>query len=664
MKKSFFAFTKLSTILLSTFFLFSCANFINDKFGVENNFTSESESVTNNNPSYIKPTEEDDNANEQLFSVWTGTTTLSNFNAKMGKNYVSGKYYYSYDGKASESEVEELKSTFSLSNSKKTKGECYSTLTSGSRYVDHSQINSLLSVARGWIIYCASSSEVIFLVKSDDSSCLTLSVAERNSSSVTLSFKNYGYVGTVYAFVDGVYNSSTTISSTDVRKGTLTLTGLSSGGHAIVLKNGSSSSSTNISNSTSVYIDSVSVKTELPFTISLSSYTLSAAGKLSLNVQNTSSQSRSAYIFLDGVNCYNSTFNANTSVSVPLSMSAGAHTIVLKDSVSSYANIISNTLTFTAIAYTDTSAQTYSVYTATTGLYNYNYQLNASLVSGKFAYKIDGTATQSQITTFKSKFSFTNSKKTKSECYSYFEIGNNYVATSYIDQLLSVNKGFIAFCPANSETVYMLLKCDDENSINLLDSESTSSSQTLSFINYGYVGTVYAFVDGTYDSSTIISSTDVKTGTLNLTNLPAGSHTIVLKNGSSSDSNIISNSTSLTVAATNTSASCFYTVELDTTRSNGVLNSGYYIYYFKYKLTSGSLPSKLYIAQPGENNNITTTEINVGSSSSWSVMTVKFPSSLSEGYRQFFLTNDRTEMPPVSNFYSYSNGSWVSLSLM
>lgn len=181
------------------------------------------------------------------------------------------------------------------------------------------------------------------------------------------------------------------------------------------------------------------------------------------------------------------------------------------------------------------SEKKYALYVANPSFYSFqnNWKSNASQ-----GWSYWGELSESRTSDLKSKFTFTSKKMTKEEIQSYL----TYSSEESITSLLGYSRGYLAYCPQNSNSVKIVLKTEDENTMELTKVEDSGSlGMNIEWNNYGYVGdSVYIFVDDAYEKTASTSA-----GSATIDGLTSGSHSVVLKNGNSSDAVEISNSKSV-----------------------------------------------------------------------------------------------------------------------
>ena len=157
-------------------------------------------------------------------------------------------------------------------------------------------------------------------------------------------------------------------------------------------------------------------------------------------------------------------------------------------------------------------------------------------------YCSDSEMTESDVSDLKSKFTFTSKKMTESEIQSYLTYSGASTREENITSLLGYSRGYLAFCPSTSSKVWIVLKTEDENTMELTKVEDTGQlGMNIEWNNYVYVGdSVYIFVDDAYEKTASTSA-----GSATIDGLTSGSHSVVLKNGNSSDAVEISESKSV-----------------------------------------------------------------------------------------------------------------------
>lgn len=187
------------------------------------------------------------------------------------------------------------------------------------------------------------------------------------------------------------------------------------------------------------------------------------------------------------------------------------------------------------------SEKKYALYVAEPGFYSFQNNWNSSASQG-YSYSNDAEMTESRVSSLKSKFTFTSKKMTESEIKSYLTYSGESTRGEYITSLLGYSRGYLAFCPRNSSSVKIVLKTEDENTMELTKVEDTGQlGMNIEWNNYGYVGdSVYIFVDDEYEKTASTSA-----GSATIDGLTSGSHSVVLKNGNSSDAVEISESKSV-----------------------------------------------------------------------------------------------------------------------
>lgn len=188
------------------------------------------------------------------------------------------------------------------------------------------------------------------------------------------------------------------------------------------------------------------------------------------------------------------------------------------------------------------SEKKYALYVATTSFYSFRNKYS-SASQGRTSY-YNREMTESEVSDLKSAFSFTSKKMTESEIKSYLTYSGESTKGENITELLGRSRGFLALCPQNSSSVKIVLKTEDENTMELTKVEDSGSlGMNIEWNNYGYVGnSVYIFVDGEYEKTASTSA-----GSTTIEGLTSGSHSVVLKNGNSSDAVAISESKSVSL---------------------------------------------------------------------------------------------------------------------
>ena len=187
------------------------------------------------------------------------------------------------------------------------------------------------------------------------------------------------------------------------------------------------------------------------------------------------------------------------------------------------------------------SEKKYALYVANPSLYSFRNNWKSDALQGHTYY---GELSESRTSNLKSAFTFTSKKMTESEIKSYLTYSSESTRGEYITSLLGYSRGYLAFCPQNSSSVKIVLKMEDENTMELTKVEDSGSlGMNIEWNNYGYVGdSVYIFVDGAYEKTASTSA-----GSTTIDGLTSGSHSVVLKNGNSSDAVEISNSKSVSL---------------------------------------------------------------------------------------------------------------------
>ena len=185
------------------------------------------------------------------------------------------------------------------------------------------------------------------------------------------------------------------------------------------------------------------------------------------------------------------------------------------------------------------SEKKYALYVADPSLYSFRNNWKSDALQGHTYY---GELSESRASTLKSTFDFTSKKMTKDEIQTYLTYSGESTRGENITSLLGYSRGCLAFCPQNSSSVKIVLKMEDENTMELTKAADTGQlGMNIEWNNYGYVGdSVYIFVDGAYEKTASTSA-----GSATIDGLTSGSHSVVLKNGNSSDAVEISNSKSV-----------------------------------------------------------------------------------------------------------------------
>lgn len=187
------------------------------------------------------------------------------------------------------------------------------------------------------------------------------------------------------------------------------------------------------------------------------------------------------------------------------------------------------------------SEKKYALYVADPSLYSFRNNWKSDALQGK-TYYYNREMTESEVSDLKSAFSFTSKKMTESEIKSYLTYSGESTKGERITELLGRSRGYLAFCPSTSSKVWIVLKTEDENTMELTKATDTGQlGMNIEWNNYGYVGdSVYIFVDDEYEKTASTSA-----GSATIDGLTSGSHSVVLKNGNSSDAVEISNSKSV-----------------------------------------------------------------------------------------------------------------------
>ena len=208
------------------------------------------------------------------------------------------------------------------------------------------------------------------------------------------------------------------------------------------------------------------------------------------------------------------------------------------------------------------SEKKYALYVADPSLYSFRNNWNSDALQGHTYY---GELSESRVSDLKSTFTFTSKKMTESEIQSYLTYSGESTREENITSLLGYSRGCLAFCPRNSSSVKIVLKTEDENTMELTKVEDSGSlGMNIEWNNYGYVGdSVYIFVDDEYEKTASTSA-----GSATIDGLTSGSHSVVLKNGNSSDAKELSNSCSVYIQAG--TAMYPYTLSYDITSPNSV----------------------------------------------------------------------------------------------
>jgi len=185
------------------------------------------------------------------------------------------------------------------------------------------------------------------------------------------------------------------------------------------------------------------------------------------------------------------------------------------------------------------SEKKYALYVAETSLYSFRNNWYSSASQGHIYYD---ELSETRVSDLKSKFTFTSKKMTKDEIQSYLTYSGASTREENITSLLGYSRGYLAFCPSTSSKVWIVLKTEDENTMELTKVEDTGQlGMNIEWNNYGYVGdSVYIFVDDEYEKTASTSA-----GSATIDGLTSGSHSVVLKNGNSSDAVEISESKSV-----------------------------------------------------------------------------------------------------------------------
>lgn len=187
------------------------------------------------------------------------------------------------------------------------------------------------------------------------------------------------------------------------------------------------------------------------------------------------------------------------------------------------------------------SEKKYALYVATPSLYSFRNNWNSDALQGHTYY---GELSESRVSDLKSTFTFTSKKMTKDEIQTYLTYSDESTREENITSLLGYSRGCLAFCPQNSSSVKIVLKTEDENTMELTKATDTGQlGINIEWNNYGYVGDyVYIFVDGEYEKTASTSA-----GSATIDGLASGERSVVLKNGNSSDAVEISNSKSVSL---------------------------------------------------------------------------------------------------------------------
>lgn len=187
------------------------------------------------------------------------------------------------------------------------------------------------------------------------------------------------------------------------------------------------------------------------------------------------------------------------------------------------------------------SEKKYALYVANPSLYSFRNNWESDALQGHTYY---GELSESRVSDLKSTFTFTSKKMTESEIQSYLTYSGESTREENITSLLGYSRGCLAFCPNSSSSVKIVLKTEDENTMELTKATDTGQlGMNIEWNNYGYVGdSVYIFVDDEYKKTASTSA-----GSATIDGLTSGSHSVVLKNGNSSDAVEISNSKSVSL---------------------------------------------------------------------------------------------------------------------
>lgn len=261
------------------------------------------------------------------------------------------------------------------------------------------------------------------------------------------------------------------------------------------------------------------------------------------------------------------------------------------------------------------SEKKYALYVANPSLYSFRNNWKSDALQGHTYY---GELSESRASTLKSTFSFTSMKMTESEIQSYLTYSGESTREENITSLLGYSRGYLAFCPRNSESVKIVLKTEDENTMELTKVEDSGSlGMNIEWNNYGYVGdSVYIFVDGEYEKTASTSA-----GSATIEGLTSGPHSVVLKNGNSSDAVAISESKS--VSLTSSSSLKYYLHAYNSGDGTALLtltNKEYYPYNSVYIWVDGSYKTSISAASQYKSISLTsgshTIVLKDGSSSS------------------------------------------------
>lgn len=215
----------------------SCADKIEEAMNTENTTMQEGSSPKKSSSS-SGTKKNSDKKNEPTYSVYKLTTNVSDYNYYMSTDLSVGYYKSRFDLTLSQAQTR--KDYFdNFEAVMLTKSEINSFLSG----VKDSAINSFLNADNAWLAYAKSSNDVRVLLKMKDSSNVSLEAESKEDGKITLTWESNGYNDPyVYIWLDGAYNKIVSTSSKSSE-----LTELSSGSHTVVLKDGSSSSSSEIS---------------------------------------------------------------------------------------------------------------------------------------------------------------------------------------------------------------------------------------------------------------------------------------------------------------------------------------------------------------------------------------------------------------------------------
>ena len=316
------------------------------------------------------------------------------------------------------------------------------------------------------------------------------------------------------------------------------------------------------------------------------------------------------------------------------------------------------------------SEKKYALYVADPSLYSFRNNWYSSASQGHSYYN---ELSESRVSDLKSKFTFTSKKMTESEIQSYLTYSGESTRGENITSLLGYSRGYLAFCPQNSSSVKIVLKTEDENTMELTKVEDSGSlGMNIEWNNYGYVGDyVYIFVDGEYEKTASTSA-----GSATIDGLTSGSHSVVLKNGNSSNSVAISDSKS--VFLTYSSSLGSYTLSYNITSPTSVTLSwtgNYYgnsVYVWKngicmntnrYGYSSSTITG---LAAGSTYTFVLRANSTSGSPAISNSVNVTMPSSSSSSYTTLTVNADWTEgtltsgtQSLVYRFYAYAGQSYT-----